>query len=373
MIMDYKLLGIYESLAGIKDSYILINSLVGCKLDRIQVKNKIENIDNDKKLNIYGGADLVRNKIRKIEREKSSKVIILISSYMTDADEEDMEKIVNEFSTPIIYINAGKINGGYSEGFEEGLLSLLDYMEEKEKEKYINIIGLEKDAYLLKEDIEVLKKIVAPEFKLNFIASDCEFKDIQNARKALLNISIDRGSSLCKEMKYRFGIDYIEINYPYGTVGLVSFLEKIGRYFDMDFSLKREHIERDLYEKIKLRYTCISRLYNRSVSIVASKKRALGLKTFLEKELAMKLIHIYYKEDIKENKSINMNLRDLDSLTLISDIFLDNLKLSPHYIKNENIKTSIGSEGSANLIDYIIENIDENYNLYGNNNKIMSN
>ncbi|HEY4543061.1 MAG TPA: nitrogenase component 1, partial [Tissierellaceae bacterium] len=308
---------------------------------------------------------------RKINEYYDYNLLIIISGCVSEMIGDDIESVINNNKDKeILYINGAGFLNSYSKGFEKGLLSLVDLINSPSKtdDKKINIIGLENDSYLKSGDILEIKSLIGDDFDLNFLGSDCSVEDVRNSANARFNLVIDRGISLAEYMKEEFNISYKEIAYPYGMLGAFRLLEVIEEEFNLDYSFKKEEMKNQVKNQIEKVYGYLQSLYQMPAAVIASKNRAKGMKSFLEEELGFEVMNMKIKEDINLLEEFYNEILDTDVTVLFGSSF------DKDFAFNEKIiympfdypvfdridltnKTYIGSNGSLNLIESLLNQI----------------
>lgn len=164
-----KLFGAYRSAISIKDSYVLLHTTIGCnwgtstfhmpsKLNDIrQASTVIYNEDV-----VFGGEKIIKKAIDNIIDMYNPKILFIISGCVSGILGEDFEAEIRKYydSREIIYIKAPGFLCSMEEGQLEALKLMVDLMKQEEKKfNSINLIGLLSDDYMIKADINNIKKI----------------------------------------------------------------------------------------------------------------------------------------------------------------------------------------------------------------------
>lgn len=373
-----QLFGIQQALAGIEDAVILFHTVVGCHFGTLafQMSGDMRNvrqcstITSDQEI-VFGGEDSLRKAIDKISKEYDYNLLIIISGCISEIIGDDIQTVIEEVKgKPVIYINGAGFLGGYDQGFEKGLKELITLMKEpvEKKEKTINIIGIEKDGYLREGDIAAIRALLGHDYKLNFMGSAGTLENIINASEASLNIVVDRGVELCKEMKKRFNIPYEVINYPYGIIGAIKLLMVVENNFKVSFEDQKKAMKKEVVDGIEKVYGYLQSIYGIPVAVMGSYARANGMKNFLEEELGLEVVELGIKEELADLDSFYEKTKDTDVTMLFAssfekDIaFLHSLVYVPYdYPIFDRIditnKTYVGSKGTLNLVENILNQI----------------
>lgn len=373
-----QLFGIQQALAGIEDAVILFHTVVGCHFGTLafQMSGDMRNVRqcstiiSDEEI-VFGGEDSIRKAIDKISKEYDYNLSIIISGCVSEIIGDDIQTVIEEVEgKPVIYINGAGFLGGYDEGFEKALKELTSLMKEplEKKERNINIIGIEKDGYLREGDIEAIRELIGDGYNLNFLGSACTLENIINASEASLNIVVDRGVDLCKEMEKRFNIPYEVINYPYGITGAISLLNVLEKNFNVNLENQKKAMKKEMVDGIEKVYGYLQSIYGIPVAVMGSRGRAYGMKNFLEQELGLEVVEMGIKEELKDLDSFYEKTKNTDVTMIFGSSFekdiaiLNSLVYVPYdYPIFDRIditkKTYVGSKGTLNLIENILNQI----------------
>lgn len=196
---------------------------------------------------VFGARDGIIKALHKLNKEGVKK-LMLINTCIPEIIGEDMEGIVfeieNDTDMKVNWIDLGQFkNISYNIGAWKTLKSLIKFMEPKEKENIINILGLSKEE---KNNVKILGVLERKGYELNFIGMNTSMECVENAPKAVLNFIMSSfGYPLALEMEKKYNIPHVDFNIAYSSEEIKEEIRKTEELLTVD-------LEEEFTEDLKL-------------------------------------------------------------------------------------------------------------------------
>lgn len=355
------LFGVYRSAISVKDSYVLLHTTIGCnwgtsifhmpsRLNDIrQASTVIYNEDV-----VFGGLKIFKKAMDNVIDMHNPKVLFVISGCVSGILGEDFEAEIKKYSEnrEIVYIKAPGFVLNMEEGQIEGIKSMLDLMEcGQKKEKSINIIGLLSDDYMVKADINNIRKMLGDKININSIIP---FNTIENIKKtpcAELNVVFKGFEAIGDLMEKKFNIPYIVVEYPYGIENSKNFVRKVFSFFNLEYEDTLKENEKFIMSALKNVYDYVRHLYSVPCAVFGDSLRAAALRNFLEDELGMD-VQVYCERGDKDMNEFRELVKNSDASILFGSSFereiAEELEISfIRYVYPVFDSISIGNRGYA--------------------------
>ncbi|NMA11793.1 MAG: oxidoreductase [Chloroflexi bacterium] len=385
---ECKLFGAYQALAGIEDAVVLLHSVVGCNFGTLSfhVPNRMQDIRqactviSDNEI-INGGEKSLKLALDSMLELYKPTAIFVISGCVSEMIGDDIQAVIEPYSQDqciIRYVESAGFRGDFCDGYEHALLSLADLMEpyKVSAKPVINILGVSTDDYRAAADKKELQKLLGDQAELGTVFSQCTLDEVRKAPCAGLNLVLGHGIDLAREMKYRFGIPYELIDYPFGIEGLKEICEIFDRRFNINFSEDLARIKNEISLGLEPIYTYLQACYGMPAAVIGRDARAKGLRRFLEKELGMEVVRFARREEVGDLEEFYMTVRNSEVAVLFGSSFeqdlADELKIPlvrfDYPIFDEVCITGrsfIGTSGVLCLIEDILNAVMRNRVLKG--------
>ena len=343
-----RMIGAVRAFIGIKDCYVVLHSPPGCHSGMMMLEVVQDNSDwriavsgmHQRDL-VYGAEHKCLLAIKKVYEKFKPSFIVAMDCCSSGILGEDLESVVEqakkEIDAEIIYFSGAGYHSLAYYGYEEALEELTKFMEQKETIKNsINLIGIKKDDFKAKEDVEEIKRICNNAgVKINAILTYDSFKNIKNAPNAELNVVFGDGVKLAEEMKKTFGIPYVVVDYPYGLNGTLEFLNAMDDFLDVNFEFVRKEKEKinKIVEKVQF---YLKGFYGMSCAVVGDYK-AIGFAKFLSDEIGFDL------DILGISKFYNMENKLRDAKDFVENVVIEDRKKLEDKIMENEIEMLFGS------------------------------
>ncbi|MHC1682687.1 MAG: nitrogenase component 1 [Clostridiaceae bacterium] len=198
---------------------------------------------------IFGAIDKLENTIKEVENLYKPKLIVVLTTCVSDMISEDVESLVKKIKrnsdTDIISIKIGGIScKGFREGADIAFKSLMDYVSEKtnnvKKEKNsINLFLRRVNGKLSdSEDIKEIERMLSVNgIKINTIIKvGATYDDLMNIPKAEVNASLcyTYGKEVMSHLKNLFNQSFSEKSYPIGLNSTIKWVNEITTLLDLE-------------------------------------------------------------------------------------------------------------------------------------------
>ncbi|MFU8653909.1 nitrogenase component 1 [Methanotorris formicicus] len=343
-----RMIGAVRAFIGIEDGYIVLHSPPGCHSGVMMLEVLQDNSDwriavsgmHQRDL-IYGAEDKCLLAIKKVYENFKPSFIVSMDCCSSGILGEDLESVVEnakkEINTEVIYFSGAGYHSLAYYGYEEALEGLIKFMEQKEIIKNsINLIGIKIDDFKVKEDIEEIKRICNNAgIGINAILTYDTFENIKNAPNAELNVVFGDGIKLAEEMKKKFGIPYVIVDYPYGLNGTLEFLNAMDEFFDVNFDFVEKEKEKinKIVEKVQF---YLKGFYGMSCAVVGDYK-AIGFAKFLSDEIGFDI------DTLGISKFYNMENKLKEIKDFVENVVIDDRKELEDKIMKNDIEVLFGS------------------------------
>lgn len=372
-----RLFGAYQAISGIKDNVVLLHSVVGCNFGTMGFHLTRDMSDmrqsctvvSDKNI-IFNGESSLREAIDNAIELYDPKIITIISGCVSSIIGDDIAGVLSGYKhiLPIYYIEGAGFKGKLEGGYEDALLELaknLVFKEDKFNNPCINLLGLNYDDFKLEEDIEEIKRILGNKVEIICVTADCTIEEFSNMGKAHLNIVFKRGRKLAEFLKSNNGIEYLEMDYPYGIKGANDLLDAVGNFFDIDFEAEKNIMMTQTLKRMKKAYGYLQSFYGLPICIFGQEGRAIGLKRFLEEELGMDVVCLGINEEGFVMEDFIEKVYESDAALVFGSSFegdiADRLEIPLiryHYPVFDRISISdtpyLGGRGAVNIVEDIL-------------------
>ncbi len=299
-----RLFGACQALAGIKDSVILLHSVVGCHFGSLGFHISRDMSDmrqactiiNDRDI-IFNGENSLKQALDHVSKLYNSRCITVVSGCVSQMIGDDVKAVICESGNGAngIHIDGAGFKSDFEKGYEDALLEFGKTFC-KEAESYdapaVNIMGMLYDDYKKEADIKEMKSLLGDKVRINCVTALCNLKDMENLSAAHLNIVFGRGSKLALLLKEKYGQPFIELDYPYGIEGMKRVLCTLGNFFNISFRSEIEILEKSVLKVFEKIYSYLQGFYGLPVCLYGSKARVEGMKNFLNDELGMEVVSI---------------------------------------------------------------------------------
>lgn len=291
------LFGAYRCAIGIKDSAVLMHSVIGCSMGTL--RNHFTSQMNDirqmstvlyERDIALGGERNLRKAIRYALGAFHASVLFVVVGCTPEIMNDDVEGVIHEFCSeiPIIPILAAGFRGGCHVGTRAFYEKLMTYMHKRTTvEKSVNLIGLFSDDYQIEQDLQQIRSLLGPDIKLNSILCCDSFERICAAPDAAWNLVLPGYEWIGEELQKRFGIPYCCISYPYGLAGSEHFIKTVYSLFAMDPTDRLREINEYATPKIAEIAPYVGNLFQIPCTVIGNQVFGAALSAMLGKELGM--------------------------------------------------------------------------------------
>lgn len=325
-----KFFGAFRACSGIKGLSVINHTPTGCNWGAsvFRAASNQELIGDhtctamhEKEL-VFGGEDPLKRALLKVNKMDKTRATAIVAGDVPLMIGDDVKATVSSLSLDkdIISIDAAGFKGTMKDGYEDALLLLGSLMREQNAIKNsINLIGLYSDDYKVEADVKEISSLMNESgIKINSVISNCSLEEFQHAPAAELNVVLGQGKKIAEFMKGRFGIPYIEIDYPYGLQGTEEFMNTISDALGIGH---KEMHPMDIAPFRKI-YLYLHDLFGTPVSIIGD-VRTGSMAKFLAEELGFE---INVCSLFEENRyKFEEDVRDSNTMILFGSSFERNL------------------------------------------------
>lgn len=295
--MGCKLFGACRTAISIKDAAVLIHSTAGCNWgtsvfhnpSRMKDVRQASSVLYEEDI-IYGGGAALEKALDHMALFYDCSVVFVLTGCVAEIMEDDVEGILRGFPSqkPVLLVKAAGFKGDMASGVEDAMKILIDHMEVKKKRKNsINLVGIFSDDFKSDADIDSIKKLLGKDVDINTVIPYDSYTKILGAPEAALNVVLKGFEHAGEQMKQKFGIPYIAVNFPYGIEGSRDFAMTVAENLKLKADDCMEAMEKKAVEKLEMAYGYIHKLYGMPVAVKGDCARAPALRGFLENELGM--------------------------------------------------------------------------------------
>lgn len=330
-----KLFGAHQALTGIRDSVVLLHSVVGCNFGSAgfhfaacrmtDVRQTCTVISDDDV--VFSGETSLANALNHVRELYDPAAVFVVTGCVSDIIQDDVSAVTRSFQARTgvhaIPVEAAGYRGSLTDGFEQALLALADEMEPADHapQPTVNVLGFGADDPRLEADLRALETLLDSKVRLGAVFASCAMKDVRRAPAADLNLVFGRGVALAKEMERRFGTPYVCLDYPCGLPGAQSLWACLRQRFGLDFSDQAQMYLARTREGAKPVYSYLQALYGTPVAVVASGARARGFAAFLTRELGMEVEVLAVREETRDIETVYDRLRASEAAVLFGSSF----------------------------------------------------
>lgn len=297
-----RLFGAYQAASGIGGNVVILHSVEGCNFGSMSMHLAGNMLDMRQTGTIIGEQDIIfngeetlRKTIDRVLKIYHPASITVITGCAPEIIGDDVKGVTAQYDRriPVIYINGAGFKGHFEAGYEDALVTLgerLTFVSDKNNTPMINILGMNYDDFKIDADISELRRILGSKVKIHCVTASCSMEEFSCMCRAGLNIVFGRGKKLAEFLKKTYGMEYTEMEYPYGITGICYFLDCIGKYFAIDFTEEKEQLKQETIEPLKKIYAYLKAFYGLPVAVFGERGRAYGLRRLLEEELGMDVV-----------------------------------------------------------------------------------
>ena len=275
---------------------------------RQEGKDKVYSLAFEEKDVVFGAINKVEKAVKEIIDIESPDAVMIVTTCVPELIGEDYSSIeysLNEnIDVPVFVVNTEHYKcNSHIPGMSRALKSLSSVMRKSEISEGINILGHRQKNV---ENTELLKILSENNIKTNsVIPSKCKLEDIKNATNSKLNIVTDMiALDLAKDMKKKFGIDYIYFDKNMKKSIIKENYKKLSEILDLDIEELLEEKEKE-YDKLLLE--CRSILNSKKLIYGNTPMTALETVDFLS-DLGLEPVFVQlrelYDQDIEFKESL---------------------------------------------------------------------
>jgi nitrogenase iron protein len=273
-----------------------------------QVQPNIVSTDKDENIMVFGGLDLLRDKIAECKRQNPS-AIFVVSACTSGIIGDELQVVRENGNIPVIPVETdGDIAGDYMQGAmmanEQIALNLVDTSVQPE-DKTVNIIG-EKSFYKNSENnfeaIERLLTGMGIEVNCRYLL-DSPITDIKKLKRAALNIHAFtdfKGRMLSEFFERRFGMQFFDTPFPIGLYETTSFVQELGAHFHIDKKTIDNTLESELQVYNQRVESLKGKLKNKRIIIILYNRNIDWLLEVIQ-HLEMNLVKLYIMNSCQED------------------------------------------------------------------------
>ncbi|MCT4644751.1 MAG: AAA family ATPase [Carboxylicivirga sp.] len=216
-----------------------------------QVQPKLVSTDKDENIMVFGGIDLLRDKIQQCKQQKPS-AIFIVSTCTSGIIGDELSSLKEAGDLPVIPIETdGDIAGDYMQGAMMANVEIAANLVNKSytaENNMVNIIG-EKSFYKNSENnfeaIESLLTKLGIKVNCRYLV-DTPLSAIQNMKKAALNIQAFtdyKGRMLQDFLEKELKIPFFDEPFPVGHFETNAFIRKLSNYFKLNPSITSDILD----------------------------------------------------------------------------------------------------------------------------------
>lgn len=372
--------GALDTIYGIKGVVPIIHSTAGCGIQKNARNRLVPSTNLIEKQIVFGGASRLREQIKNTIAVINAQLYVIVTGCAAELigdDSEAMAKESREQGNNVIYINTAGFKGHEEDGYVKVVLEIINYLNitsesnisktgefQAEEKPIVNLLGVIPSINpFYKGELNEIKRILEGcGIKVNTIFGvEDDLKSFKAVTKANLNICVSKaGVKIAKELKKKFSIDYINLDYL--PIGYKETEKWIGKVKD---TLRNEGIElkdNKFLSKEKEEYLYYLRSFTeeyfkinlqRGYTLVSDYNRSLALYNFLSEILNRKPEAIFITDSLtideqKDIKKLYEVSRQFESSNIY---FTEGINGVEDVIKNTNSKIIFGSnleKGLAN-------------------------
>lgn len=203
----------------------------------------------------FGSGAKVEQAIDELLQIENPKSIFIVTTCVIEVTGDDIDSIAknltDKYNLPIMVVHTEHFRcDSHISGMTNVLAETVNIMEDRPKEKCVNLLGHRHNNF---EDSEMYHILKENSIKINLnLPAICTTESIKNASKAILNIVLDDiGIDLAYKMKEKFDIDYVMLNKSCDVDEIEKVYEKIFETFDMPIPKEVLKIKEDTKDKLK--------------------------------------------------------------------------------------------------------------------------
>ncbi|MEA4892526.1 MAG: nitrogenase component 1 [Peptococcaceae bacterium] len=329
------LFGAHQALCGMKNTVLLLHSVVGCSFGTLalhlpgqmqDVRQSCTVISDDEV--IFGGEQALEKAIASARELYRPDGVLIISGCVSEMIGDDLRAVTDRAARqgPVLSVSAPGFQGGFQEGFEKATAALLDWMRPcRRRSRRVNLIGLGGDEPRVREDGEAFRDLLCGAGAECLILGHCSIDELREAPAAALNLVLGRGVELARQMEQRFGIPYKLLAYPFGITGARALWQALPEDFSGEWAVLEREMAKALSGPLKTVYPYLQALYGMPAAILASGARADGLRRFLEQELGMAVVCCARRESLGDQEEFYDRVRRSESALLFASSFEQDL------------------------------------------------
>jgi len=321
--------GASRACSGIMDGVVLNHAPIGCSWGVGLFKLPVHQGDvrhactviHETEI-VFGGEISLRQALIKADELYKAPLLMVISGDVPSITGDDVMAVIDSLSLnkDVVWIDAAGFKGSMKKGYEDALVFLAEKMKEGEiLENSVNLIGLSPDDFKVKADLKEIGRLLDEiGVHMNSVISHCCYQEFQKAPSAELNLVLGRGVALAETMKNRFGIPYLNLDYPYGLEGTERFLDAISDHIGSG-RRKEKKFDSEPFRRV---YLSLVELQGTPISIIGD-LHAPALASFLEGELGLQVEVIAGFED--DYDSFCQKVKESNTTILFGSSFERNL------------------------------------------------
>lgn len=325
-----KLFGAHQALSGIRGGVALLHSVVGCSFgsmafhvacDMAGLRQTCTVISDV----VFGGEASLARALDHVEELYAPEVIFVITGCVADIVQDDVAAVAARFRgrAKIVPVEAAGYRGDFAEGYECGLLALLELMEPvpRAEAPTVNLLGLGADDHRAGQDGAALRALLGDKVRVGAVLSRCSMEELRAAPGAGLNLVLGGGVRLAREMEVRFGIPCAVLDYPYGLAGAEALWGALEGRFGLDFTAERAAFCARTADGLRPVYSYLQALYGMPAAVLARGARSRGMARFLSQELGMEVVCRADREDLADLEDFYDRARASEAAVLFASSF----------------------------------------------------
>ncbi|MFT3876133.1 MAG: nitrogenase component 1 [Propioniciclava sp.] len=313
-----RLFGACEALGGIEGNVVLIHSVVGCHFGMLgfhltrdmSTTNQACTVVSESDV-VFGGEDSLRAALDHVMELYDPAMVTIVTGCVPAIIGDDVQALIDSYDAPvpILAIDGAGFKGPFEQGYEDALAALADLLPDDEPDAWgedldawgeqagdrvpsINLLGFNQDDYKFDQDLAEFRRMLGGQVALNCVPGRCTVDEIAGLPDAGLTVVLGRGHALARALKERFGVDWVETDYPYGVEGAVRFLTLLEEHLGVDYTDHKREIQQQTLTRIATVFHYLKSLYGRPCAVFGQGARARGLTRFLEEEVGMEVVQI---------------------------------------------------------------------------------
>ncbi len=292
-------LGAYRAFSSIKDGFLLIHSVSGCnwgalalsQMGRQDAIHQGTTMMHENEI-VFGGEGKLAEALAILKRHSPKRVYVL-NGCPTDMIHDDVQSVIDEADCPfpVHWMNTAGYKGSMRQGYIDAMCCLAGMLPRCESagDRSVNLIGISSDDYRGEADVESIRRMLAPEVRVNALLPMLTEDSMKTFGQAALNVVFRGFEAVGEALKESLDMDYVVVDYPYGASGSEAFLKKIDECLGCDHRDRIAAGNRSAEGMAKQVLHPLRMIYQAETAVAGDHARAEALRRFLADEMGFRV------------------------------------------------------------------------------------